>query len=160
MSNPNRFRRSKYNGKDLKLLKEYRQSKFMVKIWSILSKPENVDGLTTREIIVALPFNPKYYVDGKPTEEVNLKSSASSARYRTLRKMARQGSITRERNQKTREIIWKKNPSSPLASLLTAKTLDEKPPPWTGICGKGCWFAKTDRCECKCKGKYHGKGNE
>ena len=32
--------------------------------------------------------------------------------------------------------------------------------PWRGICSPGCWRAKGDpsTCECKCGGKYHGRG--
>lgn len=30
--------------------------------------------------------------------------------------------------------------------------------PWAGTCSKGCWFAKGDRCRCKCHKINHGKG--
>jgi len=30
--------------------------------------------------------------------------------------------------------------------------------PWKGVCSKRCWFAKRDRCTCKCKKQNHGKG--
>jgi hypothetical protein len=30
--------------------------------------------------------------------------------------------------------------------------------PWKGICSKRCWYAKKDRCRCKCKGQNHKKG--
>jgi len=33
-----------------------------------------------------------------------------------------------------------------------------EPKPWKGICTKRCWFARGDRCKCKCKGQNHGKG--
>lgn len=31
---------------------------------------------------------------------------------------------------------------------------------WEGVCCKACYFAKLDKCTCKCKGKFHGKGNK
>lgn len=30
--------------------------------------------------------------------------------------------------------------------------------PWKGICCKACWFAKHERCRCKCGGKNHQSG--
>jgi len=30
--------------------------------------------------------------------------------------------------------------------------------PWKDICSKRCWFAKHDRCRCKCGKQNHGKG--
>jgi hypothetical protein len=30
--------------------------------------------------------------------------------------------------------------------------------PWKEICSKRCWFAKHDRCRCKCGKQNHGKG--
>jgi hypothetical protein len=36
----------------------------------------------------------------------------------------------------------------------TAKTV----PPYKDICCKRCWFAKRDKCRCKCGGKNHQKG--
>lgn len=30
--------------------------------------------------------------------------------------------------------------------------------PWKDVCCRACWFAKRERCVCKCGGKYHGKG--
>jgi len=34
----------------------------------------------------------------------------------------------------------------------------EKERPWKGICSKRCYFAKRDKCRCKCKGQNHQKG--
>jgi len=30
--------------------------------------------------------------------------------------------------------------------------------PWNNVCHKACWFATQEKCVCRCKGKYHGKG--
>lgn len=30
--------------------------------------------------------------------------------------------------------------------------------PWKGICCKACWFAKGNRCRCRCKGANHQHG--
>lgn len=29
---------------------------------------------------------------------------------------------------------------------------------WDGICCKACWFAKKEKCVCKCGGVHHGTG--
>lgn len=31
--------------------------------------------------------------------------------------------------------------------------------PWAGICCKACYYAKGEKCVCKCGGMHHGKGN-
>jgi hypothetical protein len=31
-------------------------------------------------------------------------------------------------------------------------------PPYKGVCCKRCWFAKRDKCRCKCGGKNHQRG--
>lgn len=30
--------------------------------------------------------------------------------------------------------------------------------PWSGICCKRCWYAKHDKCKCKCHGSNHRRG--
>lgn len=30
--------------------------------------------------------------------------------------------------------------------------------PYTGVCCEACYYAKGERCTCKCEGKHHGKG--
>jgi hypothetical protein len=30
--------------------------------------------------------------------------------------------------------------------------------PWKGVCCKACWFAKGNRCRCRCKGANHQHG--
>jgi len=37
------------------------------------------------------------------------------------------------------------------------KTKDDSKP-WKGGCVKSCWFAKHDKCKCRCKKQNHGKG--
>lgn len=32
-------------------------------------------------------------------------------------------------------------------------------PPYQGICCAACWFAKGEKCECRCGGAHHGKGS-
>lgn len=41
---------------------------------------------------------------------------------------------------------------------MTPHWKDEIKKPWEGICSKSCWFAKGERCTCKCGGKHHGEG--
>lgn len=35
----------------------------------------------------------------------------------------------------------------------------EKAEPYMGICCKACWYAKGEKCVCRCGGEHHGKGN-
>ena len=38
--------------------------------------------------------------------------------------------------------------------------LKNMPRPWIALgCCKRCWFAKRDKCSCRCKKQNHGKGN-
>ncbi|MCS7114056.1 MAG: hypothetical protein N0A00_01385, partial [Candidatus Bathyarchaeota archaeon] len=30
--------------------------------------------------------------------------------------------------------------------------------PWEGVCCEACWFAKEEKCVCKCGGRNHGRG--
>lgn len=41
-------------------------------------------------------------------------------------------------------------------AIIVKKKAEAKP--WTDVCSKKCWFAKHDRCRCKCKKRNHGKG--
>jgi len=31
--------------------------------------------------------------------------------------------------------------------------------PWSGICCKACWAARSKRCRCRCGGVHHGSGS-
>ena len=114
----------------------------------LLLEPEYVDGLSTKDILS--------HFDEKAT----LRSSKGKSLYRRLNKMIVQGTITPIWNQKKKTIIYVTNALTPPLDYLKKKYFDASPPPYAGVCGKGCWFAKNNECICKCNGKYHGKGNE
>lgn len=42
---------------------------------------------------------------------------------------------------------------------LAGKAVKTPEKPWAGICSKGCWFAKGERCTCRCHKANHGKGH-
>lgn len=43
-------------------------------------------------------------------------------------------------------------------SVLQQMEKKDESKPWKGICNKRCWYAKHDRCKCKCHKENHGKG--
>jgi len=45
----------------------------------------------------------------------------------------------------------------PKGEIMPKETMNK---PWKGICVKSCWFAKHEKCKCRCKKQNHGKGRQ
>ena len=113
----------------------------------LLLDPEHVKGLSTKEILS--------YID----EDATLRSSKGKSLYRRLDKMVVQKTIAAIWDKKKKSIVYVTNASTPPLDWLKETYFGESPP-YEGICGKGCWFAKNVDCVCKCGGVYHGKGRK
>ena len=132
----------------------------MVKIWMLLT--EKKIRLTTVEILSMIDpdLDKINYV-----RKVSTKSGKYKSCYRTLTTMANHGTISRWPDPRKAgytvgaETLWSMNALTPSLDYLKKKYFSN-PPPYGGICGKGCWFAKNVDCVCKCGGVYHGKGRK